>query len=158
MNLSHLKTHGFSCSTLGSFDVGGNSSNTGVNRFMIGENFCFQPHTLLYLYEYLIHGCMGETLFDSFEVSLFFLLIIWFIFWCRFLIHSLDERKNGWLYWCTLYIFGVSLWDMGSSPMSLEHIWLVTWSLYALENGGLLTCMYKHFHDFLMRHLLDVHF
>ena len=31
MHLSHLKTHGFSCSTLGSFDVGGTSSNTGVN-------------------------------------------------------------------------------------------------------------------------------
>ena len=27
-----------------------------------------------------------------------------------------------------------------------------------LENGGLLTWRYKHFHDFLMRHLLDVHF
>ena len=28
VHLSHLKTHGFSCSTLGSFDVGGTSSNT----------------------------------------------------------------------------------------------------------------------------------
>ena len=27
-----------------------------------------------------------------------------------------------------------------------------------LANGGLLTWRYKHFHDFLMRHLLDVHF
>ena len=35
MHLSHLKTHGFSCSTLGSFDVGRTSSNTGVNRFVI---------------------------------------------------------------------------------------------------------------------------
>ena len=61
MHLIHLKTHGFSCSTLGSFDVGGNSSNTGVNSFMIGEHFCCQPHTLLYLYDCLIHGCMGET-------------------------------------------------------------------------------------------------
>ena len=61
MNLSHLKTHGFSGSTLGSFDVGGTSSNTGVNRFLIGENFCFQPHNLLYLYDSLIYGCMGET-------------------------------------------------------------------------------------------------
>ena len=61
MHLSHLKTRGFSCSTLGSFDVGGNSSNTGVNRFMIGEHFCFQPHTLLYLSDSIIHGCMGET-------------------------------------------------------------------------------------------------
>ena len=27
-----------------------------------------------------------------------------------------------------------------------------------LEHGGLLTWRYKHFHDLLMRHLLDVHF
>ena len=60
MNLSHLKTHGFYCSTLGSFDVGGTSSNTRVNRLMIGEHFCYQPHTLLYLYDSLIHGCMGK--------------------------------------------------------------------------------------------------
>ena len=39
VHLSHLKTHGFSCSTLGSFDVGGTSSEIGVNRFMIGEHF-----------------------------------------------------------------------------------------------------------------------
>ena len=40
MHLSHLKTHGFSCSRLRSFDVGVNSSNTMLNRFMMGENFC----------------------------------------------------------------------------------------------------------------------
>ena len=61
MHLSHLKNHGFSFSTLGSLDVGGTSSNTGVNRFMIEEIFCFQPHSLLYLYGSLIHGFMGET-------------------------------------------------------------------------------------------------
>ena len=27
-----------------------------------------------------------------------------------------------------------------------------------LENGSLLTWRYKHFHDFLMRHILDVYF
>ena len=27
-----------------------------------------------------------------------------------------------------------------------------------LENGSLLTGRYKHFHDFLVRHLLDAHF
>ena len=35
------------------------------------------------------------------------------------------------------------------------------WSLEAcmhLANGSLLTWRYKHFHDFLMRHLLDVSF
>ena len=61
LHLSHLKAYGFSCSTLGSFDVGGTSSNTRVNRIMIGEHFCYQTHTLLYLYDSLIHGCMGEN-------------------------------------------------------------------------------------------------
>ena len=48
-HLSHLKTHGFSCSTLGSFDVGGNPSNTGVNKFMIGEHF-FSSHIICYIF------------------------------------------------------------------------------------------------------------
>ena len=39
MHLSHLKAYGFSCSTLASFDVGGTSPNTRVNRIMIGEHF-----------------------------------------------------------------------------------------------------------------------
>ena len=33
MHLSHLMTHGFSCSTLGSFDVGGTSSNNAVKIY-----------------------------------------------------------------------------------------------------------------------------
>ena len=43
----------------------------------------------------------------------------------------------------------------------LCHWIIFYWSLEAcmhLENGGLLTWRYKHFHDFLMRHPLDVHF
>ena len=61
MHLSHFKTHCFSSSTLDSFDVGGTASKTGVNIFMIGEHFCYHPHTLLYIYDSLIHGCKGET-------------------------------------------------------------------------------------------------
>ena len=43
----------------------------------------------------------------------------------------------------------------------LYNFSIFDWSLEAcmyLENGGLLTWRYKNFHDFLMRHLLDVHF
>ena len=72
MHLSRLKTHGFSCSTLGSFDVGGNSSNTRVNRFMIGEHFCFHPNTLLYIYDSIIFGCMGETSLSHLKSPCFF--------------------------------------------------------------------------------------
>ena len=55
MHLSHLKTHGFSYSTFGSLDVGGTSSNTRVNRFMIGEIF-FSTHILCYIF--MIHSLM----------------------------------------------------------------------------------------------------
>ena len=43
----------------------------------------------------------------------------------------------------------------------LFHYSIFDWSFETcmhLENGGLLTWKYKRFHDFLMRHLLDVHF
>ena len=43
----------------------------------------------------------------------------------------------------------------------LCHWIIFYWSLEAcmhLENDGLLTWRYKNFHDFLMRHLIDVHF
>ena len=44
----------------------------------------------------------------------------------------------------------------------LCHWIIFDWSLepcmYNLENGSLLTGRYKHFHDFLVRHLLDVHY
>ena len=36
--------------------------------------------------------------------------------------------------------------------------WSLEVCMHDLKNGGLLTCRYKHFHDFLRRHLLDVHF
>ena len=55
MHFSHLKTHVFSFSTLGSFDVGRTSPNTRVNRIMIGEHFCFKQHNCLYPYYSLIH-------------------------------------------------------------------------------------------------------
>ena len=61
MHLSHLKTHGFSCSTLGSFDVGGTSSDTWVKRDMIEENYYWQQHTLLFHDDIHIHGCIYET-------------------------------------------------------------------------------------------------
>ena len=95
MHLSHLKTHGFSCSTLGSFDVGGTSSNTRVNRFMIVENFCCQPHTLLCLYDSLIHGCMGETSLSHLKSPCFFAQYMVQI-WVEIL-HSLLGWKNTWL-------------------------------------------------------------
>ena len=48
----------------------------------------------------------------------------------------------------------------GTWNLHLCHWRRFYWSLEAcmhLENGGLLTWRYKHFQDFLMRQLLDVH-
>ena len=55
MHLSHLKTHVFSCPTLRSFDVGGTSSNTRVNRFMMGEHFVTSH---IHFYISMIHPFM----------------------------------------------------------------------------------------------------
>ena len=58
VHLSHLKNHGFSCSTLGSFDVGGISSNTWVKRDMIEEHYYY---THLHACTYDVHLSHLET-------------------------------------------------------------------------------------------------
>ena len=119
MHLSHLKTHGLSCSTLGSFDVGGTSANTGVNIFMIGGNFCFQPHNLLYIYDSLIHGCMGESYLSHLKSHFFCSL-----FGSDF---SGDSSFTSWMkeymaeYFDAYHILLEKNY-MGSSPMSLEKV------------------------------------
>ena len=40
VHLSHLETHDFHCSLPSPFDVGGNSSHTWVNIYMIEGNYC----------------------------------------------------------------------------------------------------------------------
>ena len=129
--LCYLKTHGFSCSTLGSFDVGGTSSNTGMNRFMIGEIF-FSSHILCYIF----------IILSFMDVWVRLLWVIWslLVFFSHYSVHILVEilhsllgwKNTGWIFWCISHPFGESLWDMISSPMSLDQILLVTWSLYAL--------------------------
>ena len=71
MHLSHLKTHGFSCSTHGSFDVGGNSSNTWVKRDMIEENYYWQQHPLLFQDDIHIHRCIDEISLSQLKSSCF---------------------------------------------------------------------------------------
>ena len=61
MHLSHLKTHGFSYSTLGSFDVGGTSSDTWVKRDMIEEHYYWNQYPLLFYDDIHINGCINET-------------------------------------------------------------------------------------------------
>ena len=61
MHFSHLKTRGFSCSTLGSFDVGGTSSDTWVKRDMNEEHYYWQQHPLLFHDDIHIHRCIDET-------------------------------------------------------------------------------------------------
>ena len=62
VHLSQLKAHGFSCSTLGSFDVGGTSSNTWVKRDMIEEHYYWKQNPLLF-HDYIhIHGVLMRLL------------------------------------------------------------------------------------------------
>ena len=122
MHLSHLKTRGLSCSTLGSFDVGGTSSSTGVNRFIIGEKFCFVPHTFLYLYDSIIHVCIDETSLSHLKSSCFPCSLFCsdfgggspFTYWMK---EHMDDYIDA-----QYIFFGEALWDMGSSTMSMGKI------------------------------------
>ena len=71
MHLSHLKTHGFSCSTLGSFDVGGTSSDTWVERDTIEEHYYWQKNPLLFHDDIHINGCIDETSLRHLKSSCF---------------------------------------------------------------------------------------
>ena len=95
---------------------------------MIREHFRCQPHTLLYLYDSLIHGCMGESSLSHLKSPSFF-----------FSLFGSDYRT----------------WDPHLCHWSIFY-WSLEACMH-LENGGLLTWRYKHLHEFFMRHLLDVH-
>ena len=155
MHLSHLKTHGFSWSTLGSFDVGGTSSNTGVNRFMIRENFCFQPHTWLYLYDSLIHGRMGETSLSHLKSPCFFAHYLVHI-WVEIL-HSLPWWKNTWMnvlmhiksFWSNIIKHGILTYVIGEN--FIGHLKLVcTWEMVDYLLGGISTFMIFWWGTFMM--------
>ena len=71
VHLSHLKTHGFSCSTLGSSDVGGASSNTWMKRNMIEENYYWKQNPPLFRDDIHIHGYIDETSLRHLKSSCF---------------------------------------------------------------------------------------
>ena len=141
MHFSHLTTHGFSCSTLGSFDIGGTSSKTGVNRFMMGEKFCYQPHTLLYLYDSLIHGCMGKTSLSHLKSPCFY---------CSLFGSNLsgDSSFTSWMnilmrinsFWSIIIGHGILTNVIGAYLIGhLKHV--CTWQMVFYSLGGISTFM-----------------
>ena len=95
VHLSHLKTHGFSCSTLGSFDVGGTSSNTWVKRDMIEEHYYWQQNPLLFHDDIHIHGpCIDETSLIHLKSSCFLCSLIGSYFGGAYSTQSTQEQDT----------------------------------------------------------------
>ena len=88
----------------------------------------------------LLNGYMMIWIFMSVLMRLLWATWSLHVFFDHYLVQNLVEVlhwllgwKNTWLIILMHIIYLWSrIWDMGSSPMSLEQIWLVTWSLYAL--------------------------
>ena len=124
---------------------------------MIGENICYQPHTLLYIYDSLIHGCMGNTSLSHLKSPCFY---------CPLFGSNLsgDSSFTSWMKEYMAEYFDAYHFLLEQHYRTLDthlcHWSIFDWSLEAcmyLANGILLTWRYKHFHDFLVRHFLDVH-
>ena len=142
MHLSHLKTHGFSCSTLGSFDVGGTSSNTWVKTDMIEEHYYLKQNPLLFHDDVHIHGCIDDTSLSHLKYSCFL-----------YSLFGLDFGGGSSLnYWMKEH--------MADSHYILLEKHYGTWDPHLCHWGifgphdDLLTWMYKYFHDSLMRYQL----
>ena len=125
---------------------------------MIEENYYWQQHPLMLHDDIHIHECIDENSLSHLKSSCF----ICSLFGSDF---GGSSSFTSWMkehmadYIDAHYIFlehNYEIWYR-----HLFHWSKFDWSLEAcmhLANGHLRTWRYKHFHDFLMRHLLDVHF
>ena len=115
---------------------------------MNGEHFSFHPHNLLYIYDSLIHGCMGETYLSHLKSHCFFCSLFCSAFSGDYSFTSSMKEYMAEYFDAYKIILEhhYRTWDP-----HLCHWSIFDWSLKAcmrLENGGLLTWRYKHFHDF----------
>ena len=125
---------------------------------MIEENYYWQQHPLLFHDDIHIHGCIDETSLRHLKSSCFICSLFGSYFGGGSSFTSWMKEKMADYYFDAYYIIweqNYRTWDPHQCDWSIFD-----WSLEAcmhLENGNLLTGRYKHFHDFLVRHLLDVH-
>ena len=105
-----------------------------------------------------IHECIDETSLSHLKSSCFPFSLFCSDFGGGSSFTSWMKEQIGDYYFVAYYI----IWEKNYRTWypHLCHWSIFDWSLEAcmyLANGSLLTRRYKHFHDFLVRHLLDVH-
>ena len=123
MHLSHLKTRGFSCSTLGSFDVGGTSSHTWVKRYMIEENYFWKKHPLLSHDDIHIHGFIDKTSLIHLKSSCFLCSLLGSYFGGVSSFASwMKEHMADYYFDASYILLEKNYRHIGSSPMSLDNI------------------------------------
>ena len=125
---------------------------------MIEEDYYWQQHPLMLYDDIHIHECNDETSLSHLKSLCFY---------CSLFGSNLsgDSSFTSWMkeymaeYFDAYHFLldqNYRIWDT-----HLCHWSKIDWSLEAcmyLANGSLLTGRYNHFHDFLVRHLLDVHY
>ena len=126
---------------------------------MIEENYSWQLHPLLFLDDIHIHGGIDETSLSHLKSPCFLGSLFGLDFGGGSSFTSWMKEQMDDYYFDTYYI----IWEHNYRTWNahLCHWSRFEWSLEAcmhLANGSLLTWRYKHFHDFLVRHLLEVHF
>ena len=124
---------------------------------MIEEKYYWKKHPLMLHADIHIHECIDEIYLSHLKSPSFY---------CSLFGSNLsgDSSFTSWMkeymagYFDAYHIIlekNYRTWDP-----HLCHWSIFDWSLEAcmhLDNGSLLTRRYKHFHDFLVRNLLDVH-
>ena len=147
MHLSHLKTHGFSCSTLGSFDVGGISSDTWVKRDMIDRHYYWQKHPMLFRDDIHIHGCIDETFLRHLKSSCFIFSLFGSYFGGGSSFTSWMKKKSLIIILMHITFFrsriighGILTYVIGADLIGhLKHV--CTWKMVVYSLGGIRTFM-----------------
>ena len=122
IHLSHSETHAFPCSLPSQFDVGGTSSHTWVNIYMIEGNYFRNQHTLLFHDDIHIHECIDDTSLSHLKSSCFLCSLFGsdfsggssFTYWMKeHMADYIDEHyiflEKNYVTWILTYLIGEDL-------------------------------------------------
>ena len=151
VHLNHLKTHDFPRSFFSPFEVGVNSSNTWLKRYMIEAHYYWKQHPFLFLDDIHIHGCIDENSLSHLKSSCFFGSLFGlgfgegssFTYWIK---QHMDDY-----YFDAYYILlehNYKAWDPRLCHWSRFDIILCS-CVYG-PHDDIITWMYKNCHDPLM--------
>ena len=125
---------------------------------MIGEHYCWKQHPLLFHHDIHIHGCIDDTSLGHLKSSCFLCSFFGSDFGGGSSFTSWMKEHMADYYFDSYYIIleeHYRSWDPHLCHWIIFDI-ILDACVYGPHND-LLTWMYKHFHDSLMRYLLGVH-